>query len=336
MRTCIAFAMLILFSVPANSQELFIQNQPASSVPKGVLGVRAFVDTYKADATQRNLDAVRVMYGLTSKLSISLTASESNHHGKNLPKNLITHTHIGNQTVFYTQSISRGIPYPYRFNGFYFYAQYRFLSIDGQNSHFRMSAYGEYSNVNDAHDEAEPNLLDDTKGVGAGLIITCLKNRFSASLTTGVIISGSYEETVPVGNGSILFTDTKINYGRAVKYNLSFGYLLFPKEYQDYNQNNWNIYLEFMGKSFQAATVIQDGIPVAVQTPLLKAGNYVEVYPGIQKIINSNLRIDFSVGFPLINGSYTRFYPVYMIGVQRYFFQNKKSKKIKDIKNKNN
>src|ERR1019366_8590868 len=190
-----------------------------------------------------------------------------------------------------------------------------------------MSAYGECSNVNDAHDEAEPNLLDDTKGVGAGLIITCLKNRFAASLTTGVIIPGSYQETVPFGYGSIFFTTTKINYGNAVKYNLSFGYRLSPKEYQNYQQNNWNIYLELIGKSYQAATVIQDGVPVAVQTPLLKAGNYVEVYPGIQKIINSNLRLDFSVGFPLINMSYTRFYPVYMIGVQRYFFQNNRLKK---------
>ena len=105
-----------------------------------------------------------------------------------------------------------------------------------------------------------------------------------------------------------------------------FGYLLFPKEYRGYDEDNWNIYLEFMGKSYEAATVIQDGLPVAVQTPLLKAGSYVEVYPGIQRIVNSNFRIDFSVGFPLINMSYTRFYPDFMIGVQRYFFKSKKTK----------
>lgn len=144
------------------------------------------------------------------------------------------------------------------------------------------------------------------------------------SFTGGVIIPDSYEETVPVGYGSVLYTTTKIYYGRAITYNVSFGYLLYPKKYQDYSQNNWNIYLEFMGKSYEAATVFQDGNPLEIRNFGLKKGNYIEIHPGVQKIINSNLRIDASIGFNLLNRSYARFYPLYMIGIQRYFFQKKK------------
>jgi hypothetical protein len=330
MKTLLAF--ILFFSISVNAQELFPLNEAASTVPKGVIGVRIFGESFKEINTQRNMGAIRLMYGLTPKLSIYLSTATSNHHGNHLPSNLITHTHIGNQTYYFAQSTTKGVVYPYRFNGFYFFAKYRFLTIDGEKKHLRIAAYGEYSNVKQAHDEAEPNLLDDTKGYGGGLIITMLKNRFAASLTTGVIIPGSYEETVPVGNGSILYNTTKINYGRAVKYNLSFGYLLYPKNYENYSQNNWNIYLEFIGKSYEAATVFQNGQQLDVESLGLKAGNYMEVHPGIQKIINSNLRIDASVGFNMINKSYTRFYPMYMLGIQRYFFQNNKSKKMTALK----
>ncbi len=319
--------LLLLFSLSAKAQELFPHNEPASTVPKGVIGVRVFGESYKEITTQRNMAAIRVMYGLTPKLTVAISVSESNHHGKHLPANLVTHSHIGNQTIYYTQTIPKGTVNPYRFNGFYFFAKYRFLTIDGEKKHFRMAAYAEGSNIKQAHDEAEPNLLDDTKGYGGGLIVTCLKNKFAASLTTGVIIPKSYQETVPVGNGSILYTTTKINYGSAVKYNLSFGYLLYPKKYTDYNQNNWNIYLEFIGKSYQAATVFKDGEKLEVQTLGLKAGNYLEIHPGIQKIINSNFRIDASIGFNLVGTTYTHFYPLYMVGIQRYFYTNKNRKK---------
>ena len=113
---------------------------------------------------------------------------------------------------------------------------------------------------------------------------------------------------------------TILQYGRALKYNLSFGYLIYPSEYSSYSETNINVYLEFMGKSYQTAKVIQNDIDIKPQTELLLGSHYVEFHPGIQAIINSNMRIDFSVGVPIINKSFTRFYPVYMIGIQRYFF----------------
>lgn len=315
----ITFLFCLLLTVPASAQELFPHNEPASSIPRNVLGVRVFVDSYDENGMQRNLGALRLMYGLTPRLSLFATGTVSNHHSKYLPTSLITHTHTtSGNTNYQTGTITRGLKYPYRFNGVHLYGKYRFLTNDGQNTHFRMAAYAEHSFITAAHDETEPNLLDDTKGSGAGIIATYLKKHFAVSLTSGVIIPGKYTETTPDFFGGELHTVLK--YGRALNYNLSFGYLVYPPKYRRYSETNINVYLEFMGKSYQTAQVTQNNVDIKPQTDLLLGGNYVEFHPGIQAIIYSNLRIDFSVGIPMINKSYTRYYPVYMLGIQRYFF----------------
>ncbi|MBK9523633.1 MAG: hypothetical protein IPQ03_14960 [Bacteroidetes bacterium] len=311
--------LIILCSFGANAQELFPHNEPASSIPKNVIGIRTFGDSYNENGTQRNLAALRLMYGLTPRVSMMATGTFSNHHSKYLPSSLITHTHTSTgNTNYQTGSFPRGLKYPYRFNGVYFYGKYRFLTEDGKNTHYRMAAYAEYSFISAAHDETEPNLLDDTKGCGFGLIATYLKKHFAVSITSGLILPGKYSEITPDFYGGELHTI--LQYGRALKYNLSFGYLIYPSEYSSYSETNINVYLEFMGKSYQTAKVIQNDIDIKPQTELLLGSHYVEFHPGIQAIINSNMRIDFSVGVPIINKSFTRFYPVYMIGIQRYFF----------------
>ncbi len=324
------FFSLLFFSISISSvhaQELFPLNEPASTVPKGVLGVRGFVDTYQEVKILRNLYAVRLMYGVLPKLTVEVSTSMSNHHGREFPAGLASHTHSGTGSVFSTGSFARGVYYPYLYTGIYVYAKYRFLSFDSEHRHFRMAVYADGSNVNVAHDETEPNLLDDTKGYGGGLITTYLNYHFAVSLTSGVIIPGKYNGFSPdiYGGPDV---PTQLTYGKAVKYNLSFGYLLFPRHYENYQQTNWNVYMEFMGKSYGQATIIQYGDKnVPISTPLLKAGNYVDVCPGIQCITKSNARIDLSVEFPMINKSYAHFYPVFMLGVQRYFFFNKKKQK---------
>ncbi|MEI7802741.1 MAG: hypothetical protein WCI97_08875 [Bacteroidota bacterium] len=315
--------LLLTFSSTCFSQELFPNNEPASTMPKHVLGARMFTEIYNEAGTQRNMFAARAMFGLFPKLTVMTTVTVSNHHNKLLPKDLVTHTHIGNSTIYYATNIKRGVKYPYQLNGFHAYAKFRFLSIDGQNKHFRIAAYGEWSNVNAAHDESEPNLLDDTKGFGAGLITTWLNKHLAVSLTSGLIIPGAYngfEQSLNAGAD----IPTTINYGRALKYNLSFGYLLLPRKYEDYSQVNWNIYLELAGKSYEAAKIFQYNLPIEIQSKALGAGHYIDVQPGIQKIYNSNFRIDFSVCLHLVNHSYSHFYPMYMIGVQRYFYSKRK------------
>ncbi|MGZ3884925.1 MAG: hypothetical protein ACXVPD_12270, partial [Bacteroidia bacterium] len=225
MRIFFLILSCFFFYYPSSSQELFPLTEPASNIPKGVIGVRLFNQTYQEGPAIRGMDALRVMYGLLPRLTLMATATTSNHHGADFPANLATHTHSGTQTTYSTGSYVVGIHYPYQFNGVSFYAKFRFISRDGQNTHFRMTAYGAYSLLNVAHDEAEPNLLDDTKGFGGGLIVTYLKNRFAVSLTGGAIIPGSHTGTVPdpYGTGAI---QTVVQYGRAAEYDLSFGYLL--------------------------------------------------------------------------------------------------------------
>jgi hypothetical protein len=320
------FIILCIVCSTITSQELFLRNEPASNVPKGVLGVRLFGETYNELGSQKNMFATRIMYGLLPKLTVMANIAGSNHHNKILPRDLINHLHDGANTFYFTKDQRRGLSYNYIGPSISLYAKYRFLTKDGENKHFRMAAYSEYSFAQTAHDEAEPNLMDDNKGFGAGLLTTYLKNKFAISLTSGFILPQDYKESVTeefdVNNN---FRDdfklnTRIIYGKALVYNLSIGYLLFPKEYKDYKQTNINLYAEFIGKAYQAAQVFQNDVKLPINAIGLKAGSYVELHPGVQFIFKSNLRIDLSMGFNLINRSYARQYPITMIGIQRYFY----------------
>lgn len=313
------FLLLSSFlSTKITAQELFPHNEIASSVPKNVLGVRLFGESYDEFGTQRNMAAMRFMYGVTSRLSVSATPTLSNHHSGNLPLGLVTHTHNNNDTIYQTGTFARGIHYDYRFNGVHFLAKYRVITKDGDHEHFRVAVYGEGSLNNSAHDESEPNLMDDTKGYGGGVLVTYLKNHFAVSFNSGFVIPGTYTETTPDFYGGE--QTTSLTYGKALNYNLSLGYLIYPFHYKKYSDTNINVYLEFMGKSYDQARVVQNNTEIEPKTDLLLSGNYVEMHPGIQFIIDSNLRIDFTVGFPVINKSFARFYPIYMLGVQRYFY----------------
>ncbi|HXC05423.1 MAG TPA: hypothetical protein VNZ86_11765 [Bacteroidia bacterium] len=325
------FHFFILASVfcflasPLFSQELFPTSEPASTMPKGVIGVRFQDEAYQEVNQIRNAATLRVMYGLFSRLTVMANFTETNHHSEDFPPGLAFHIHNGNQSIYSTGNFQRGLAYPYLFSGIDLYAKFRFLSLDGEQKHFRMAFYAEASDVNVAHDEAEPDLLEDTKGYGGGLILTTLYNHLAVSFTTGFIRPGKYEGYSPdLYGGPMIQTD--LTYGKAWKYDLSFGYLLLPNHYHTYNELNLNLYLEFKGKTWTEASIVQYGFKnLPIQTPLLESGNYVDVFPGIQILLKSNTRIDLSVGLPLLNESYTHFYPVYALGIQHYFYHpNKK------------
>lgn len=319
------FCLFLLLS-PLRAQELYPLADNASNVPKGVLGLRVMNNSYVEAGTLRNLSVLRGLMGISSKWTAALSVSVSNHHSAVLPKNLVNHTHSSAGTIFYTSTPQRGLPYPYLFNGIHIYTKYRFVTHDLQNEHFRMAVYGEWSGVSTAHDEAEPNLMDDTGGFGFGLISTYLKNKFALSFTGGAIVPKKYEGDAPDPLTSQLIS-TQIYYGNAFKYSLSFGYLLYPRQYNSYEQTNWNVYVEFMGKSYAGAKVFQYGgtKEIPVSTPLLMSGNYLDVCPGLQAIPNSNLRLDISATFPMINRSYAHFYPMIELGAQYYFYSTRKN-----------
>lgn len=307
----------LLLAPALRAQELFPLSEPASNIPKGALGVRFYSETYKEVNQLRNMTSLRLMYGVTPRLSVYLTGIASNHHGKKMPIEFPFHN-----------TPERGAHYPYKFNGAHLYGKYRFLSLDGEHTHFRMAAYAEGSYVHTTHHETEPDLeMGDNSGIGGGLITTYLKGKFAVSLTAGAILPATYNGLSPDPIEGLPDIPVRVQYGKAFSYSLSFGYLLLPRRYENYDQVNVNLYLEFHGKAFQAAKVdLFVGQPneyflaQSRYPPALQKGYYVDVSPGIQVILKSNLRIDLSATYSSMGISYARLYPVFNIGIQRYFF----------------
>lgn len=291
--------------------------EPASNVPRGVWGVRFFDESYNEVGYRRDLAGLKVMYGLTPRLTLIATGTVSNHHNKTLPPEFPDHN---------TPQI--GVHHPYRFNGIDLYAKYRFLSMDGEHSHFRVALYGECSELKVAHDEAEPTLLDDNSGVGGGLIATLLYHHFAASFTGGFIHPFIYKGTVPDELAGLPGLPATITYGNGYNGSFSLGYLLHPAEYTSYRQMNWNIYCEFLGKQYDAMMMqvgnVYYNIPQYTlytrSNKALQAAKYLEVYPGVQAIVRSNTRLDLSVGLPVVGRSYVHYYPVFALAAQRYIY----------------
>jgi hypothetical protein len=310
--------LLLASGTGIHAQELFVHTEPASTMPKGVPGIRAFGQAYNEPGDHvRALTGLRIMYGVSSRLTVMATATASNHHGKTLPANF---------PHFNTPQI--GVWLPWRFNGVNIYAKYRFWSRDGDHSHLRLAAYATASYLQVAHDEGEPDLTDDTKGVGAGIIATYLKNHFAVSFTGGAILPFDYVGDVPDWQPSLPGVPARVKYGKALNYSLSFGYLLYPRTYNSYRQVNINLYAEFLGKSYSRGQVFFENLGgnggtyelSGTALTAFRANTYVEAHPAVQFLFNSNLRVDLGVGFPLISRSYVRYYPLYTVGIQRYLF----------------
>lgn len=314
---CLWFLIFGLGANKTQAQELYPLAEPASNIPKNVLGVRMFSETFKEINQWRNVSALRLMYGATPNLSVYLTAFASNHHGRKLPEGFPFHN-----------SPERGEYYPFRFNGGNIYAKYRFLTYDKQNEHFRMAAYGEAAYVNETHHESEPNVgMGDNAGFSGGLITTYLYQKFAVSLTLGATLPMGYAGYAEDEIRDLPEIPVYVKYGKSLDYKLSMGYLVYPKKYRSFKETNINIYLELLGKKYGAAHArVFNGMPNEYwlnnyQYPVgLQKGYYLDVAPGLQAIFNSNLRVDVSMMFPFLGKSYVRLYPVYTVGVQYYFF----------------
>lgn len=301
--------ILFLGLTSLKSQELFPHTEPASSVPKEVLGIRIANEFYNEMGQFRSWQGYKFMFGLAPKLTLIQTFNFSNHHGAKLPTDFISNDGISG---FHTHGATKGKQYRYAFESLNIYMKYRFLTRDSKNKHLRMAGYLEAAGGNEAHDEAEPALTGDTGGLSGGVISTWLNKKLAFSITAGYIIPARYTQVNP---------EIIIQYGKTINYSLSLGYLVYPREYKDYKQTNINLYAEFMGKKYDAAKIEYQGQPVWTDDVLpLSSGNYIEFRPSLQFIIKSNLRLDLSAAFPMAGRSYVRVYPVYYLNIQRYFY----------------
>jgi hypothetical protein len=301
-------ATLVVLSARLTSQELFPNSEPASIIPKKAIGLRSMNEAYNNDGNLRIWNGMMLMYGISSKWMISGMISSSNHHAKKLPSTFLQQDSEGGTIVDPKPGNSK---YPYLAEAASIGFRYRFINVDGDHKHFRMAAYGNGIYSIRPHDESEVTSMGDNKGLSGGIISTILIEKLAVSLTTGMVKPFAYKEK----NSGL-----GLKYENAYNYSLSFGYLVYPRRYKNFNQTNINLYAEFLGKSYGALSVESHGQKYASEKQALQSGNYMEVRPSIQFIVKSNLRIDVGTALPLVSKSYIRKYPMYQLNVQYYFF----------------
>jgi hypothetical protein len=264
-----------LFSLPCFSQELFIHTEPASTLPARSLGVNvsAFIIPYDpvfARLAQRYTG--QFMIGVSKQFSMKLTAAFANMHTSNVEK-----------------------------ESFSFYGKYRFLSKDELHKHFRLAAFlhASYSYAPFHSEEVE---LGDKSGISTGIIATRLLNKFalsgSASITQ-LLDSSRFNETA--------YVPTRIY--QAINYSFSTGCLLFPQVYQDFNQLNVNVYMEFLA-----------------QQTLTEHKYYVDLAPGLQFIIKSSLKLNLGYRIELASNMSRLSRYEWLFGVEKSFLNAWKKK----------
>lgn len=300
--------LLTICGFVSKGQELYPNSEPASIIPKRALGIRLMNEAYQNNNSLRVWNGAMFMYGVSSKLMFNAMVTGSNHHYRNLPDNYVItgednkeYAHSGTEAKnnYLVESVNAGF-------------RYRFFNADADHRHFRMAVYGNGVYANRPHDEAEVSLMGDNKALGGGLIATVLNKKLAVSFTGGVIKPFGYTETK---------NKVSLNYGYAYNYSLSFGYLLLPFKYKSFNQTNLNLYAEFLGKTYDKLEITKNGNVINTSGDnAFKAGNYIEFRPAVQFIVKSNLRIDCSTAISLVNQSYIRKYPMFLLNVQYYFF----------------
>jgi hypothetical protein len=251
---------LLFFIVNSSlSQELYINTEPASLIPKGTKVVRVHHHTIflndinePGSFSSAKLLIPSISYGISKKIMVSASLQLSNN-----PFN----------------------PEPNRaFNGFKLYSKQRLISTDKKKYHTRLSSFIKYAN----HGKwALPNYkfisnnydidIQDS-GVEFGLIATQLIKKLAVSVTSGFgVISNKTSDGT--------YDDKNFN---SIRNSISAGYLLFPRRYKSYKQTNFNIYFEYLTSS-----ILSKKYP-------LRYNKFMSTFaPGIQFIIMSRSRLDF-------------------------------------------
>ena len=233
------FLLALLATFQTYAQELFVYTEPASNMPAKTIGLRLSQNFFrdKFKGTTNYHVLPEVMFGIN--------------------KNLMLHAEG------FFSSRDKSLAY----EGFGIYGKYRFYSIDDVHTHFRLAGFGRITtNNSDIHQE-EIDINAHNSGYQLGIIATQLLHKVALSSSVSVVQA--------INNGSNnKFPSTQAD--KAVNYTFSFGKLLLPKEYTNYNQTNVNVMVEFLGQKL--------------------VGNnksYLDIAPSIQLIIHSQTRIDF-------------------------------------------
>ena len=258
--------LLLLLSLYSYSQELYINTEPASLIPKGTKVVRLHhhsiflnEDSEPGSQSSARILIPQISYGISKNIMVSAAFQISNNP--------------------FDVSANSG------FNGFKLYSKQRILSTDKQKYHTRLSSFIKYANHgkwNSPNYKFMKNNYDldfQDSGLEFGLIATQLIKKLAVSVTSGFgVISNKTSDGT--------YDDKNFN---SWHNSISAGYLLFPRKYKSYKQTNFNIYLEYLTSSI-----------ISSQYPSRYSKFMSTVAPGVQFIIMSRSRLDF--GYKIRNG----------------------------------
>jgi hypothetical protein len=267
------FLLLFLaLNYTSKAQELYVFTEPASNMPTNAIGLRL---TNEGVLSPRfnNRTIGEIMVGVNKDLMFHLQGFWSDMDGK------------------------------YRVEGGSFYVKYRILSIDDVKKHFRAALYGRISTSKRPIYTQDINLEGDNSGWQGGVIFTQLLHKLALSSTFGYSKTFKDTDRQVIGGGEP---------SDMINYSLSSGYLLLPFVYKNYNQPNFNLYVELLGKT----------------SP--KTGySYFDLAPAIQLVLNSKTRIDLGYRFQVTGNIDNRYLKnMYLARVEFNFF-NALSKKPK-------
>jgi hypothetical protein len=240
--------LLLFLSVHVRAQELYVFTEPASNMPAKSISLKLtdhFVtsDNIYQRFSQRIMP--QVMVGVSKKLMMHFGATFSNMHTPAL-----------------------------KYESVNIYTKYRFLSHDEIHKHFRMAVFANASSTKAPFHYDEITLMGDKSGVEAGIIATQLWHKLAVSGT----VSHTQVLDKSRNNKTVIYVPVR-NY-QAMNYSLSAGYLLLPKEYNDYRQMNLNLYFEILAQQL-----------------LDHKTGYVDMAPALQFIFNSNFKVNIGYRF---------------------------------------
>jgi len=253
---------LLINTYILSAQELYINSEPASLIPKGTKVVRLtnsniFLDGSNIMGSIGNAFIVTpsLSYGISKKIMVSGSIQFANKP--------------------YEQDMTPN----FGLNGFKIYSKQRILSTDKQKYHTRLSSFIKYSYHEDKFMKDNIDIdLQDT-GFELGLIGTQLINKLAISITTAITRISNIDEKLTQGS-TVKWQTTNLN---TFKNSISAGYLLFPRKYNSYKQTNFNLYVEYLTN-----TILNENFPV-------RYDKFRSTFaPGIQFIIMSRSRLDFS------------------------------------------
>ena len=250
---------LLIHNYILSAQELYINSEPASLIPKGTKVVRLtnsniFLDGSNIMGSIGNAFIVTpsLSYGISKKIMLSGSIQFANKP--------------------YEQDMTPN----FGLNGFKIYSKQRILSTDKQKYHTRLSSFIKYSYHEDKFMKDNIDIdLQDT-GFELGLIGTQLLNKLAISITTAITRISNIDEKLTQGS-TVKWQTTNLN---TFKNSISAGYLLFPRKYNSYKQTNFNLYVEYLTN-----TILNENFPV-------RYNKFRSTFaPGIQFIIMSRSRL---------------------------------------------